>query len=196
MTAHQVGAHLGVSAVAARRHLDDLERNGLVRVELLRPTAGRPAHLYVLTGESEVLFPQGYRQIVLDLLAELADAAGAEPVCELFRARNARLVPDYRARLAGKEIADQVLELGRVREEEGFMPSVQIEGELFVLREHHCPIRAVAEAYPDACRCERELFEQALGRPIQCRSTIARGASTCEFVISGAVLVGSATGQR
>lgn len=195
ITAHQAAAYLGLSAVAARKHLDDLERDGLVQVQLLRPATGRPAHLYVLTMESEPHFPQGYRQLLLDLLAELAAVEGPERVKELFRARNARLAPAYHARLAGKSLADQVQELARVREEEGYMPSVQTDGEMFVLREHNCPIRGVAECYPDACRCERELFEEVLRRPIQCRSTIAKGASACEFLIPAAALVGAPTSR-
>lgn len=193
ITAHQAAGHLGVSAVAARKQLDDLERDGLVQVRLLRPAAGRPAHLYVLTKESASLFHQGYRHLVLDLLAELAAGEGPERVKELFQACNARLAPDYRARLAGKTLADQVQELASIREEEGYMPSVQADGELFVLREHHCPIQAVAECYPEACHSERELFEQVLGRPVHCRSTIAKGAPACEFLIPAAALVGAAT---
>ena len=195
ITARQAAVHLGVSAVAARKHLDDLERDGLVQVELLGPAAGRPAHLYVLTRESEPLFPQGYRQLLLDLLAELAAEKGPKRVKEFFQARNARLAPAYHARLAGKSLPDQVQELARLREEEGYMPSLQADGEMFVLREHHCAIRGVAECYPEACRCERELFEEVLGRPIQCRSTIAKGASACEFLIPAPAPVEAPTSE-
>ena len=193
MTAHQLAASFGVSAVAARKHLEALERAGFVRVQRLRRPTGRPAHLYVLTENAESLFPQRYRDLLLAVLVEIGAEHGRERVEDLLRAVYARTVPSYRARLVGQDLAMRVRELARIREEEGYMPSVEADGQLFVLREHHCPIRAVAERYPEVCRCERELFQESLGVPVLCRATIAQGEPACEFRVPAPVPSGAET---
>src|ERR671918_2289406 len=73
-TVAQLGAALGVSGVAVRRHLEMLEHIGLVRQRTRPQGRGRPAYVYALTEMGHDLFPRNYHQLV----AQLLEAATSE----------------------------------------------------------------------------------------------------------------------
>jgi predicted ArsR family transcriptional regulator len=181
-TAGELAAALGVSAVAVRKHLDVLEREGALAVELVHQPLGRPAYRYSLTQQAESYFPQGYRDLLMTMLAAVdhADPGGIE---RLLDTCSAALRPRYLQRLAGKPLPERVAELARLREEEGFLTSVERDGDALTLREYHCPIRDVADRYPAVCRCEQELFRELLGDSIEFAASIREGAPACVYRI-------------
>jgi predicted ArsR family transcriptional regulator len=181
-TAGELAAALGVSAVAVRKHLDALEREGALAVELVHQPLGRPAYRYSLTACADGYFPQGHRDLLRGMLAAL-DRADSTAVERLLDACSAELRGRYIARLAGKSLPEQVAELARLREEEGYLTSVEREGDTLILREYHCPIRDVAECYPAVCRCEQELFRELLGSQIEFVASLREGAPACVYRI-------------
>lgn len=181
-TAAALAAGLGVSAVAVRKHLDALAAEGAVAVERVRQPVGRPAYRYHLAAAAEAYFPRGHHMLLLGVLAALnrADPAaleGALAACSV-QARD-----HYAARLAGKPLAERVAELARLRDAEGFLTTVERQGDVLTLREHHCPIRDVAERYPVACRCEQQLFRDLLGADVEYAGSLLEGAPACSYRI-------------
>ena len=62
-TVAQLGAALGLSGVAVRRHLETLEHVGLVQ-QTTRPQArGRPAYVYALTELGDGLRPVAFEEV-------------------------------------------------------------------------------------------------------------------------------------
>jgi predicted ArsR family transcriptional regulator len=181
-TAGELAAALGVSAVAVRKHLDALEREGALAVELVHQPLGRPAYRYSLTERADSYFPQRHRELLLGMLAAL-DGEDPRAVERLLDACSAALRPRYVGRLAGKPLPEQVAELARLREEEGYLTSVERDGDVLTLREYHCPIRDVAERYPAVCRCEQELFRELLGGTIEFAASLREGAPACLYRI-------------
>jgi len=51
--------------------------------------------------------------------------------------------------------------------------------------EHNCPIMAVAETYPEACRVEREMFQKLLGADVETSHRVVAGDPVCRFLIRG-----------
>lgn len=183
VTAQDVAVHLGVSAVAARKHLSALAEEGLVEQRCRSGGRGRPAVEYRLSEAGDDLFPRGYSHLLVDLLQDLTDLEGEQKLERLFRQRNDRLAHAYRLRLLGKPLRDAVHELARVREDEGYMASVEEHDEGFVLTEHNCPIIEVAQRFPHACRCEQQLFEQILDAEVRRESTLTTGGTACRYRI-------------
>ncbi|SRR5579884_3965773 len=181
-TAGELAAALGVSAVAVRKHLDALEREGALAVERVHQPLGRPACRYSLTARAESYFPQRHRELLLAMLAAL-DREDPRAVERLLDTCSAALRPRYLERLAGKPLPDQVAELARLREEEGYLTSVERDGDTLTLREYHCPIRDVADRYPAVCRCEQELFRELLGGGIEFAASLREGAPACVYRI-------------
>lgn len=184
LSAQEVAAELGITAVATRKHLAVLQEDGLVRLGTRNGPRGRPATVYSLSANGEATFPRAYHQLLVDLLQDLSQLEGDTHLNELFDLRNERLAKTYQIRLAGKPFSEAVRELARARDDDGYMASLEASDEGgFVLSEHNCPIIDVAQRFPQACTCEHQLFERVLGAPVKRVSTQAEGAAACRYHI-------------
>jgi predicted ArsR family transcriptional regulator len=181
-TAAQLALALGVSAVAVRKHLDALAAEGALVVAPVRQPVGRPAYHYRVTEAAEAHFPHGHQALLLDVLAAL-DRTAPAVLDGALAACSAQAREHYAARLAGLPRAERVAELARLRDAEGFLTTVERDGDVLTLREHHCPIRDVAERYPAACRCEQQLFRDLLGADVEYAGSLLDGAPACTYRI-------------
>src|SRR5262249_29425916 len=89
----------------------------------------------------------------------------------------------YAACLAGKPLPEQVAELARLREGDGFLCTLERVGDIMTLREYHCPIRDVAERYHAACCCEQELFRALLVARVEYVARPLEGPPACTYRI-------------
>ena len=185
LTAREIATELGVTAVAVRKQLASLEGEGLVLTRSRSGARGRPSTVYAVSEAGEAQFPQGYNRLVVDLLQDLAVLNGEQQLERLFQLRNERLVRSYQVRLDGKPLREAVGELARVRNDDGYMASVEEDDQGLVLSEHNCPIYEVAQRFPHACQCEQELFERVLHTPVIRELTLVEGASACRYRIEG-----------
>ena len=79
-----------------------------------------------------------------------------------------------------------VAELVRIRDEGGYMAELgQARRNVVEMFEHNCPIMAVAETYPEACRVEREMFQNLLGADVETSHRVVAGDPVCRFLIRG-----------
>jgi predicted ArsR family transcriptional regulator len=136
-----------------------------------------------VSGAGEALFPQGYHQLVVDLLQDLSNLDGNEYLDQLFRLRNERLARTYELRLADKPLLEAVQELARARDDDGYMATVEETADGVVLAEHNCPIYDVAQRFPRACQCEHELFERVLHVTIKREDSLVDGDPSCRYRI-------------
>lgn len=184
VTAQELATALDVSAVAVRKHLDALDREGLVAVQIRRQRMGRPTYVYTLTSAAASLFPQAYRPMLLDVLHDLATAEGEHSVKGLLEKRSERQRLSYEAQLEGLPLSGRVRELARLRNEDGYMTSLDEEDAAFVLREYNCPIEDVSRQFRQACGCEVDLFRHLLGiERIEQIETVQNGQSCCAYRI-------------
>jgi predicted ArsR family transcriptional regulator len=168
---------LGVNPNAVRQQLEALHREGLVDVKTARRGVGRPTQIWSLTAKAEALFPQAYGTMAVDLLRRLKEIDGEGKVDKLFERRTKELLKAYKKRLAGKNPAERLRELARIRDREGYMARPSPGG----LTEHHCPIAALAKEFPLICRYEKLLFEAALGTRVDRTEHIASGDPACVY---------------
>jgi DeoR family suf operon transcriptional repressor len=179
LTAQALADELGVTAVAVRKHLDGLEAEGLVRASPVKQPRGRPVLVYQLTPAADALFPQGYRQLSLDLIADLVALDGEEKLEQLLRARNARLFEQRVAPLDEPE--RRVHELVRLRNEDGYMVRLEEQADSYLIHEHNCPIYEVASRFPVACQCEADLFAAVVHKPVVREASLVEGDDSCTY---------------
>lgn len=179
----ELSGALGISEMAVRRHLQTLERDGLVRVSTVRRPVGRPSYRYALTERADEMFPRNYAQLTLDLLDELQALAGTGAVDRLFAGRREKLEARYRERMRGKHLRDRVAELAAIQNAGGYMAEWEEDRDGFRFYEYNCPIAAVAGSYRQACRCERELFAALLDAEVERTECLAEGDVRCAYVI-------------
>lgn len=184
----EMAKELGITEMAVRRHINTLERDGLIETRLSRQAMGRPTHRYSLTAQADDLFPKNYHHLTLDLLSELEAEEGHEIVGRLFEGRKKKLYTKYGERMEGKSLPDRVTELADIQNANGYMVQCEEkEDGSFVLTEYNCPIAQVAGQYNEACSCELELFENLLDANVERTECLTKGGAKCTYVINRAM---------
>jgi len=185
-TVQDLAAGLGVSVPGARRHLTDLQDQGLIEARTERPGGrGRPQHVFVLTDRGEATFPKTYSALCVDVLGHVQELFGAGAVLEVLDARSARLAERALAELpADLGLEDRVRRLATWLTEAGFDAVVEPgAGGAWHIVERNCPNLTVARQYPQLCQSELKMFASVLGVPVVRETRIACGQGQCRYRI-------------
>lgn len=178
-----------ITNMAVRRHLQTLEKDGLIEAETVRQSMGRPTSVYRLTKTAEKMFPQNYQALLTDLLYELRQIAGEDIIHLLFQRRMHTLKKQYEVNLQGKSIQEQVSVLTKIQNDQGYMAKWEkhddsnSERVQFQIIEHHCPIANIANQYQHACHYELKLFESLLHARVTRTACMTEGDQTCCYLI-------------
>ncbi|MGB5633607.1 MAG: iron-sulfur cluster biosynthesis transcriptional regulator SufR [Waterburya sp.] len=187
--ARQLAQDLNLSTQAIRRHLNELEADGLIEYQSVQQGMGRPQHLYQLSSEGrDRLSPQKYSEFAVSFLDTLAETAGKEQVSKVLEKQWQRKAAEYRDRLGQGNLQQRINKLVQLRQEEGYMAEVHQasaqQTQKFVLVEHNCAISDVAESYPSICGHELEMFTAVLPDCIVQRTQwINNGEHRCGYSI-------------
>jgi predicted ArsR family transcriptional regulator len=186
-TAGELGAHLEITAEAARQQLLRLSDEGLVHAKSEVRGVGRPAQVYHLALAAQKRFPDAHAELTAQLISEIRDVLGEGALEKLIHARETGTRQRYEALLAGEQsLAKKVARLAEIRNKEGYMASWEKEGDSYLLVENHCPICAAAAACTGFCRSEQAIFEHVLGRDIRVERIehLLAGARRCAYRIT------------
>jgi predicted ArsR family transcriptional regulator len=184
-TAQAVASTLEISAPAARRHLMDLEADGLIESQVERPGGrGRPQHVFKLSQRGEEHFPKRYAQLCDDILEHVQSLYGSGAVLEVLDARNAKLLEVWRDRVQGANLRTKLEALVHILNEIGYEATLEHSDDgVFYLLEGNCPSLDVARKYPQLCQSESNLYSQILNASVTREQQISTGASACRYRI-------------
>ena len=184
ITAKALGVRFGVSANAVRRHLKELEIEGLVKFGREQHGTGAPAFAYGLTERGEALFPNDYRDALTELLDQVAEKDGRGAVLAMFEQRFADLGRRIKAELDTAPQERRLDLVVRVLTEAGYMAEWSADAGVFRLAEHNCAMRALVERFPEICAAEERFLREVLGADVERHAHIARGCNSCEYAIN------------
>jgi len=188
VTAKELAAGFGLTPNALRRHLKELESEGLVRCARQVRGVGGPVLAYSVTEAGEALFPRAYDATLGSVLELVREQRGAEGVVELFREQWERLAGDAKSELASLPLNERAQLLSELLTSNGYMAEASAGGTSEALiREHNCVLRAVAERFPEVCVAEERFLAEFLGAAVERRKHIASGASCCEYCVTESV---------
>ena len=184
MTVEALSAQIGITTMGVRQHLAVLEKDGLVSSRTVRQKVGRPALHFQLTERAEAFFPQQYGHFATSILEQIRQLDGDEKIDLILRKRAELQIKAYRQRIEAKPLLEQVTELARIRDDEGYMAEVRDLGDgSFELIEHHCPIADVARMCEKVCTYELEVFRQVLDADVVFSDHKMRGDSQCSYIL-------------
>ncbi|MFV9511568.1 helix-turn-helix transcriptional regulator [Tepidibacillus sp. LV47] len=183
LTVSEIAKELGITEMGVRRHLNTLERDGMIKSALVRQSMGRPTHIYSLTDRAEDQFPKAYRQLALDLLDVVVYLDGKEKVKEIFDRREEMLRARYLPLLTGETLEEKVHSLLDIQNDKGYMAELESNEEGFLIKELNCPIAEIAKKNLEACEGERKLFENLLGVHVENLQCMGRGDRVCSYLI-------------
>lgn len=171
-----------MSLNAVRHHLKELEVSSLVVHERSYGSVGAPAFLYSLSESGEAMFPHRYQQALTQLLDHLVAREGRAAAVSLLESRFRDVTLQLCEELEGAPLSERVAALSRFLSDEGYMPEWHGSGEgERSLVEHNCPIRAVAERFPEICAAEARFLAEVLGAAVQRTSHMVEGCGSCEY---------------
>ena len=196
----KLAERLGLTAMAVRQHLYALQSENLVTAEARPVPLGRPAKFWGLTSEADRLFPEAYAELSVALIDAMQDAFGAEGLNRVLVSRCARQRVEYLKRIRpNASLEKKLMELARVRTEEGYMAEIRrdVDGS-FLLVENHCPICAAANACQGFCSTELDLFRSVLGPAVDVERVehIVSGDRRCAYRITPKVALRRARARR
>ncbi|MGE5659373.1 MAG: iron-sulfur cluster biosynthesis transcriptional regulator SufR [Actinomycetota bacterium] len=194
-TAQELAESLEISPQAIRRHLKDLEAEGLIQYQSVQAGMGRPQHIYELTLQGRDRFPNRYGEFAVSLLDALAETVGHDQVSTILQKQWERKALEYRRRVGTGSLKERVLKLVELRRAEGYMaecyPVETTElnyhdtARRFMFMEHNCAISNVAETFPSVCGHELEMFAAVLPDCLVERTHwLINGEHRCGYLIT------------
>jgi DeoR family suf operon transcriptional repressor len=183
LTAKELAARFGLTANALRRHLKELENEGVVRYQREVRGVGGPVFAYSLTDSGEALFPRAYDVALAEILEAVREQQGDEGIVELFRRRWNLIAERARPELMQLPLAERSARLAELLTSMGYMAE-STGGALPVITEHNCAIRLIAERFPEVCAAEERFIADLLGAPVTRQAHIAKGANCCEYCVN------------
>jgi len=194
-TALELAESLEMSPQAIRRHLKDLEAEGLIQYRSVQARMGRPQHIYELTSLGRDRFPNRYGDFAVSFLDTLAETVGREQVISILQKQWERKAMEYRRLVGAGSLQERVAKLMELRKAEGYMAEwypvddrdsdFNTKGDRFVFMEHNCAISNVAETFPSVCGNELEMFAAVLPDcTIERTHWIIDGEHRCGYLIA------------
>ncbi len=187
MQAGELADALGVTAMAVRQHLYELEAKGFVAFEEKGKGRGRPAKYWKLTEKADRHFPDAHADLSVSLLASLRDVFGDDGFDRLLDKRAEEQVEVYRRALNGAtNLKDKLTRFAEARTAEGYMAAVSNDGDDFLFIENHCPICQAARACSGLCRMELHVFQAVFVAEAEFKREehILKGARRCAYRVT------------
>ncbi len=190
-TAQELAEHLSISPQAIRKHLKDLEDEGLIEHQVIQAGMGRPNYQYQLSHKGRDQLPDRYGEFAVSLLDTLAETVGKEQVSKILRKQWERKALEYRDRVGQGSLQERVAKLVELRQAEGYMaewhyaqPDEKNAAPRYVITEYNCAISQIAESFPSVCGHELEMFQLALeGSKVERTHWIVNGEHRCGYLI-------------
>ncbi len=182
VTAKELADVFGVSANAVRRHLKELEAEGLIVYGREQRGTGAPTYAYRLSADGEALFPNQYELALTRLIGHVVDHEGRDAAIAVVEEQYA----DMRRRLGTVDQStpfDRLKNVASVMEEAGFMAESSKTDGGARLSIHNCVLHAVASCLPEVCDTELQFLQDALGARVERRTHIMAGCNACEYSI-------------
>ncbi|KEK25209.1 helix-turn-helix transcriptional regulator [Bacillus gaemokensis] len=177
---------LEITEMAVRRHLSKLEKEQVIQSKMVRQHVGRPTYVYALSQKGEDSFPKDYKQFALGLLEDLEGIGDETLVNAVLEARTKRMEEQLQKRISRQEnVLHKLREVAAMQEKNGYMVQVKQEGDgSYVLQKQNCPLKAVAEKYPQLCLDEENMYKRLFSDGnVKVLSNMCNGDCHCSYHI-------------
>ena len=161
MTVDDVASRLGLSGNAIRVQFAILERDGLIRRTGTRRGTSKPARVYSLSPDAELMFSRAYVPVLTELLHVLAGRLRPEEFDALMRDVGRRLMGD-RPRPTG-DARQRAQGASALLNELGGLARVEEQNGSLMIRSDGCPLAAATQRHPEACNAVESLLKEFAG---------------------------------
>jgi predicted ArsR family transcriptional regulator len=176
---------LDLAPATVRRHLDILQRDGLVTFTEVRHGTGRPEHQFRLTESGHETLPKDYDSLLSDLVGELSGLSAAD----VNGKSGQNLLDNALERIARRAAApyrsangrDPLRALKILLEEQDYAPEIEATESGARITLNNCPFRAVAKENPAICAYDVGLITGVLDGVVTRETCIRFGTEFCVY---------------
>lgn len=186
---------LGLAPATIRRHLDILQRDGMVTFTEIRHGTGRPEFSFSLTERGHETLPKHYSAMLGQLISKLVSLES-----DSFAGRSGRqvlhdMLEDMaRDSVAGNgDVGAGIPRLIEILQEQDFSPEVAHDQGKVTLSLVTCPFRAVAMQNPELCSYDTAVMSAVAGVPVVRTACLPDGDSVCRYLIGDGTGNGTAS---
>lgn len=173
LTVDELAAALDLTRTAVRAQLATLQHDQLVEQRGSRRGTSKPARIYGVTTQAELLFSRAYIPILTQLLHVLARRMSPAEFDSIMR-EVGRGATAGRAAAPGP-LRDRVVTASSVLNDLGGLTEIEEEDGLYVILSHGCPLAAATTDHPEACNALESLLTEFVGtRVTKCCDRYAR----------------------
>ena len=183
IAAKELSERFGVSANAVRRHLLELENEGLVEHAREQRGAGAPTFAFRLSDSGQALFPNQYESTLRRLLAHVVEREGRDAAADLLGQQYQELKRQLGSDLGDLTPVDRLQAVAGVMQGAGFMAELSHADGEPRLTIHNCAIHAAAECLPEVCDAELDFLRDVVDAPLERSSHIIDGCNACEYAL-------------
>ena len=183
MTAQELAPELGICVSAVRQHAALLERDGLIVSRQRKSRVGRPGKEYALTDASEDEFPKAYKQVALQILEAVRQVGGEEMLDKVIAWRYAGIKQNLEPELKSLPPQERLRRIAERQETNGYLARFEETDHQQRLIQHNCPAMGVSAKFPQFCECERQMYEELIGRRVHLDHSRSQGSHSCAFTV-------------
>lgn len=185
MTLIEMQRALGITETAVRRHLQRLQRDGLVSCTPRSLARGRPVNIYQLTQKAVTdYFPTGYEELAARMLDTVFDTEGHRGVFDALVEANRTKIKQLAAQFVLLPLRDRVEGIAAYFREQGYMTDYRaLPGGRFFLYHQNCAIYNLAAKYRQLCFVELKLIEALAGTRAARQQYIFKNQPICGYII-------------
>ena len=191
VTVEEAAGALAIASMTARQHLVVMERDGLVKVDKVRRSTGRPHFVFSLTPKAEEMFPRRYdllTQILLEeacslTAGEIAELSHAERQSLLVRRTAQQLADHYRFQVQGRSIADRVSAATDVLQLIGGFAEWYETDAGYEIRDYNCVFSWLVSEEEGQCEWHVQLLTELLNYPAQHEHMLDGKVRCCRYVL-------------
>ncbi len=188
----ELAEELGLASATVRRHLDILQRDGLVGFVEAHGGVGRPRYVYSLTHAGQELLPREYNRLAQRFMHEVANlgagelkemASGRSLVDLVVRRIAGNKAEQYAGQLAGEDFDGTVQGATRILNQEHYAADAQEVPAGYRIRLHNCPYQEVADSHHELCSLETEFIRNLVKCSVVQEATKVEGAASCVLLV-------------
>jgi predicted ArsR family transcriptional regulator len=184
MTVDELAVALDLTRTAVRAQLASLEHDQLIEQRGSRRGASKPARVYGVTAQAELLFSRAYVPILTQLLHVLARRLSPSEFDSIMHEVG-------RGAMAGRamprgSLRDRVATASSLLNELGGLTDVDEEDGFYLIRSHGCPLAAATAQHPEACNALESLLSEFVGSKVtKCCDRYDRARCCFEIPLDG-----------
>jgi DeoR family transcriptional regulator, suf operon transcriptional repressor len=169
LTADEIAAELGLTAVAIRAQITAMERDRIVQRAGQRFGPTRPSQMFALTPEVEQLLSGAYVPLLIELVRQSAARFKPKDFRELMRNTGRALAAAFpRSTVPDAPLAARVKDVSVLLNDQfGSTMKVEQANNHYIMRGFGCPLAALTGNHPTVCLAIESLIATLLDTGVQ-----------------------------